>query len=312
MLMLQRTLSSLLILSLLLTSCYRVDPVKIEPGFNNQITHDAFAPSVNPFPKLSEAEAESPWGQEYLIGQAFSKDYECYRAITSYKRALILLNDSQSPHYLNIHYHIFLSYYFGGQHAKAIKMVEFGSLSQLPLDFPANEDLKIVLIDCYKKDNQTEKAERILQILEDKKKVSKAQAFLDLSSPSEKTFKAPLQLYQPLINTYRQQALSVEKAQTLNAIMPGAGYWYVGQKQSALTSFLLNSLFLAASIGFFKNKQYAAGLITTGFEAGWYFGGVYGSGLAARQHNQQLFHQQAKPYMEQEKIFPILFLEYTF
>lgn len=307
-----RIIAALLILPLLVTSCYRVDPYDLDIGFNNQVNTSTAPASKDPFPPLNDEEKGVSWGQEYLIGKAFSKDSDFYRAITSYRRALILLGNNSPSRQLEINYHIFLSYYFGGQYEKAIKIVEFGALSHLPKEFVANEDLKIALIDCYEKTNQREKVERIAPLIEDKKKTANIQAFLDLSRPSPATFQTPRPTYQPLIQEYETQALDVKKAQMLNAILPGSGYYYVGQTQSAFTSFALNTLFIAAAYNFFKRKQYAAGLITVGFETGWYFGGIHGAGLAARSHNQRLFYEKSKPYMENKLIFPILQLEYTF
>src|SRR5690606_3965994 len=77
-----------------------------------------------------------------------------------------------------------------------------------------------------------------------------------------------------LLLCYKSNKKSVATAQVLNAIIPGAGYYYIGQKKSAMTAFLLNGLFIAAATQVFLHKHVAAGIITTGFEAGWYFGGI--------------------------------------
>ena len=42
---------------------------------------------------------------------------------------------------------------------------------------------------------------------------------------------------------YTENWKSPTKARWLNGILPGAGYSYIGQKQTALTSFLINALF---------------------------------------------------------------------
>ena len=103
-----------------------------------------------------------------------------------------------------------------------------------------------------------------------------------------------------------------QKPKTLNAFLPGAGYLYVGQKQSAMTAFLLNGLFIAAAVHFFNHKQYAAGAITLSFETGWYFGGIYGAGESAKLYNERVYERHAYSVLNQEKLFPLLMLRYGF
>src|SRR5262249_8165687 len=93
---------------------------------------------------------------------------------------------------------------------------------------------------------------------------------------------------------YRCNALSVKKAKTLNALLPGAGYYSVGQKNAAVTSFLINALFAWGTYAFIKNGYIAAGLITGSLETGWYIGGINGAGLAACEYNQRLYETAAK------------------
>jgi hypothetical protein len=111
---------------------------------------------------------------------------------------------------------------------------------------------------------------------------------------------------------YTSQKKSVGTAQALNAFLPGAGYLYLGQKQSATTAFFLNGLFIAASAYFFCDGNVAAGIIFTSFEAGWYFGGIYGGGLEAKAYNERLYESLATPLMHREKLFPALMLNYAF
>ena len=77
------------------------------------------------------------------------------------------------------------------------------------------------------------------------------------------------QTQNPALQNFAHQYLSnnksIQKARLLNAVLPGSGYYYVGQKQSALTSFLLNVLFSTAAYQFFDNGQYAAGIIMSSF-----------------------------------------------
>ena len=95
-------------------------------------------------------------------------------------------------------------------------------------------------------------------------------------------------------------------------LLPGAGYYYVGQKKAALTAFVINSLFTAAAYQFFAKGYPAAGFITLSFEAGWYFGGINGAGLAAKEYNERLYEVKAKDFMLKERLFPLLTFETSF
>jgi hypothetical protein len=115
----------------------------------------------------------------------------------------------------------------------------------------------------------------------------------------------------PLEN-YFSEKKSVKKAQFLNALLPGAGYLYLGQKKSALTAFCLNTLFITAAYQFFKHHHFAAGLITTSFESGWYFGGIYGAGEEAKYYNERLYEQNASRVLNAHNLFPALMLDHAF
>ena len=115
-----------------------------------------------------------------------------------------------------------------------------------------------------------------------------------------------------LLAKYCAKKKSVTSAGTLNAIIPGSGFLYLGQPGSAATSFALNTLFIAAAIHFFNKGNVAAGIITTSFEAGWYFGGIYGAKQNAKLYNERIWEQEACQYMTKEKLFPMLQLTYAF
>ena len=115
-----------------------------------------------------------------------------------------------------------------------------------------------------------------------------------------------------LLESYEMNKKSVPLAQTLNALLPGAGYLYIGQKKSAFTAFFLNALFIAAAYEFFHHGHTAGGIITLGFETGWYFGGIYGAGEEAKYYNERLYERAASASLNDHKLFPVLMLEHSF
>jgi hypothetical protein len=71
-------------------------------------------------------------------------------------------------------------------------------------------------------------------------------------------------------------------------IIPGAGYWYSGHRQTAVASFLVNSVFIGATVQAFRSDQNLLGAFLSLFSVSWYAGNVYGSALAARRYNENL------------------------
>lgn len=106
--------------------------------------------------------------------------------------------------------------------------------------------------------------------------------------------------------------LSASKARLLNALLPGAGYFYVGQTNTAFTSFCLNALFTAATVRFFEKGDIAAGVIAGSLELGWYIGGINGAGMAAMAKNNRNWRDFSEALLEQEQIWPIFQIESSF
>ena len=111
---------------------------------------------------------------------------------------------------------------------------------------------------------------------------------------------------------YAKAKKSPAVAATLNALIPGSGYLYLGQAQSAFTSLAFNSLFIAASTHFFLKGNYAAGAITSTFELGWYLGGIFGASEGAKFYNVRLYEKQAHYRMRDHKLYPVLMLKHGF
>ncbi len=119
---------------------------------------------------------------------------------------------------------------------------------------------------------------------------------------------ATLQIY----NEYKKGKKNPNLAGGLNALLPGLGYLYLGQKQSALTALLLNGLTAGAAIYFYRNDNLAAALLTMSFESGWYFGGIIGAKEEAKFFNTRTFETAAHYRMRDHKLYPILMLRHGF
>ncbi len=308
----------ILIAPFLVTSCTHQEEIKPTLSYTPPTHLVEKLPS--PFFPLSAEEKEMAWGKELLIASSLAKEQDLFRSVTAYKRARILLQDSSSAEsdskrQIQIEYGLLLSYWLAHKYEQVIESFEKSKLKVNSSDFAAYDALLLILYDSYVRNGDTKKAEAIFQFMKSKSqpqadKITLSYAIANANLAQLKKSSAPE--ITSLLNTYEQHKKSQTRAELLNALLPGAGYYYVGQTQSAATSFLLNALFIAASYQFFQHGQTAAGIITAGFELGWYVGGIRGAGLAAKQYNNTLYSHLAQDTMSKEKLFPILMLDYGF
>ena len=299
-----------------LSACYRV-PDRINPKVSCQIQDAHFENLKSAFPPLNWEEKHTDWGREMVIAHAFSEEMDLYRAVSTYKRAEILADGARK---LEAQYYILLCYFLANRYDEVVLAFEKSDLERVDKTFYAYHDLLLMLYESYGELDCEEKQQQIMALIEksfpetaEKLKVSKAISQGDL--PAVKQFAAGFQersYLDELLDHYEVQKKSVAKAQLFNALIPGAGYLYIGQKKSALTAFLLNGLFIAAAYEFFHHGHIAGGIITLSFEAGWYFGGIYGAGEEAKYYNEQLYEKQASSTLNDTKLFPILMIQYGF
>ena len=304
---------------LFLTSCHPRSHL-LEPKIAYAPQKKQFHAFESPFPPLTAEEQDSAWGKELKIAAAFARDLDLYRAITGFKRALILMPQDLTVNRQQTQFFILQCYFLGKKYPETIDAFENTELRTVTSAFPAFRELLIMLYEAYLHTEQCEKAEAVMDLMEkgDPESALKLKLFASMVQgdlPAAASFAAhhpEKPDFDRFMRQYCQCKKSVRKAQTLNALLPGAGYYYVGQKKSALTSFVLNTTFIAAAYHFFDHGNWGAGMIATSFEFGWYFGGINGAGLAAKQYNQFLYEDLGKDFMVSKGLFPVLMLETSF
>jgi TM2 domain-containing membrane protein YozV len=276
----------------------------IEPKIEHTV-HERYLKSLSsPFTPLTPEEKETQWGSEYTIGIHFAKNLDFYRAITAFRRAEILTTSDERK--IEAQYETLLNYYLGKRYPETETAFDESDLKTVSINFPAFHDLLVILYDTYLHLDHPEKAAHVLNLT--------AQYFPEthknlLQYTSLKEVKPS---NHPIWTAYQENKKSPLLAPLLNALIPGTGYLYLGQIQTAITALLVNGLFIAAAIFFFKRKAYAAALIFLSFEAGWYFGGIHGGKRGAKFYNERVYEQIATPYMNREGIFPIYQLKHAF
>src|SRR5687768_17345945 len=93
--------------------------------------------SISPFVPLTPEQRETDWGKEWRIALAFAEDFDLYRAITSFKRALVLLPIDKLARRIEIEYQITLAYYLGKKYGDALHHFEKSGLVYVDPSFSA-------------------------------------------------------------------------------------------------------------------------------------------------------------------------------
>ena len=305
----------LLPLSLLfLTGCFRVGN-ELEPQLNYAVQDRYLKSLPSAFPPLSEHEASTDWGREDRIALGFAHELDLYQAINGFKRSSFLLPPPDRK--LQLEYDTMLCYYLGRKFGEAIYTFDSGPLRAVSSSFTPYQDLLVMLYDSYNNVQEFEKADRIVSYMETTypdtaQKLSLSKILLKGDIPALQAAAPSHPEIDALLQHYKREKKSTRTAQLWNAFIPGTGYLYVGQNQSAFTAFLLNGLFIWASCYSFQHGNTAAGIILASVEAGWYFGGIYGAGQEAKFYNERLYERLATPMMNENRYFPILMLKYGF
>lgn len=260
---------------------------------------------------VGKVDLNKDWGKEYKIGISLARERDYYRAITALKRALVLM-PIHSIAKKNIYYNIGLCYFFGKKYEDALTYLEQVKTNS---SWEYYSDYLTIIYDCYLKSHQYEKAELILDKLskENPALENKLSSYTHLTKGDLKALKESKDLsLSSFVNGVEDRWKSPRKAQFLNAILPGSGYLYLNQKSTALTSFLLNSIFIATTYRLFNRHHVALGILAGSLELGWYIGGIHGAAESARFHNRLIYDREASFLMKKKRLFPALMIHYAF
>ncbi|MBF0274854.1 MAG: hypothetical protein HQK84_06455 [Nitrospinae bacterium] len=86
------------------------------------------------------------------------------------------------------------------------------------------------------------------------------------------------------------------------SLLPGAGQTYVERYKDATVAFFLNGTFIYLVWKAFKKRNFILGAIASFIEAGWYFGGIYGSVRGAEVYNHTVEDITRQNLLELNKI----------
>jgi len=242
---------------------------------------------------------------EYLkmknFANALFKEGEYYRAITEYKRILSYFPEKKDTLFIKIP-----ECYFRGQHyTQAIKYYK---------EFYRNTDIADKKAYClfqigrgylYKNDygnsqyyfnklfegdsaQYADNARYYMAFIEAKKfKWQNANEWLLRISKNRREGFNVRQLTTQIAENNRIPTKSPFWAGTLSAIVPGAGYCYVGSCKIGIASLFLNALFFYGAYESFHQKSYVVGTTFVVIGLGWYTGNIFGSVTKAHRYNRE-------------------------
>ena len=188
------------------------------------------------------------------------------------------------------------------EHEKAIYEFE----SEVNIKFKNNENLNLEISKIYiELDNLPKSLEMINKSLSKETNIENKYNFLQLkgyilakNSKWEESLLTFNKLEDLNINKQRSEefiAIINENNKRLKknptiagllSIVPGAGYYYTENKQTALSSLIINSLLFYATNNNLNNKNYGMAALTGIFSLSFYIGNIQGSVLRAKKFNK--------------------------
>lgn len=248
------------------------------------------------------------------VADAFRDEGEYYRAVTEYKRLLILFPDSDKADYA--FFNIGISYYRGEEYGSAATMFSllrekysdskyilpshyFEGLSYRKLKKYEEAKSKLdVLVHMYPATEYAPRAivaKSLIGLDEDNAAASKKElGRLIKDYPTDKTATDAREALQVLKDYERLPAKSTIMAGALSAVVPGSGYMYAGNYEDGLTAFLINTLFISGTITAIHQRNYTTAYLVGAFGLPFYAGNIYGSANAAKKWNVRVRQEQRK------------------
>ena len=239
------------------------------------------------------------------VADAFMEDSEYYRAITEYKKFLILFPESDKADYA--FFKVGMAYYHGEEYESSAK-----ALTSLSEKYPTSdyapearyfEGLGYWKLKKYQKARAA--LEGVAASYPDSKYAPLALVANAMLALDQDNVNASRQGMEKLIQTYPddpgslgvKEALRLldqyqnlpRKSETLagimSAVVPGSGYIYAEHYGDGITAFIINALAIAGTITAVYHENYAVAGIVGGIGLPFYFGNIYGSANAAKKWN---------------------------
>jgi outer membrane protein assembly factor BamD (BamD/ComL family) len=240
------------------------------------------------------------------VADTFMEEKEYYRAITEYKRFLILFPDSTQGDYVLLQTGI--AYFRGGESEGAVRNFE-ALRERYPQSCRVAASLFFDAMALWKGGSAKKSGDCFLNIVSEypdsrySPRALAAAALIELDGDNPQASRSLLgrfiEAYPDhleigsvhsaiaMIDGYTQLPQKSEVlAGILSAVIPGAGYAYAGDYGTAVMSFFVNGAFIAGAWTAFAKELYAVGGVVGGVGVPFYIGNIYGSALAVKKSNR--------------------------
>ena len=239
------------------------------------------------------------------LADAFMEEGEYYRAITEYKKLLILFPDSDRADYAL--FRIGMAYYQGEEYESAVRSLsslkeKYSKSRYLPegqyveglghwrlKQFESASGTFDAVAETYPQSGHAPLAliaGSMVNLDEGNvaASVNRLEQLIDRYPDYPGSARAKEVI--PLIGQYQKlPQKSKTLAAILSAVLPGSGYLYAGQVGDGVTAFLINALWIAGVITGIHAEYYAVAGIVAGVGVPFYLGNIYGSANAAKKWN---------------------------
>lgn len=239
------------------------------------------------------------------LADAFMAEGEYYRAVTEYKKLLILFPDSKRTEYAE--FRIATAYYRGEEYESAARAFAafqerhpgsgyaaeagyYEGISHLGLNRPGKAESAFTRVAAAHPDS--EYGRRALLgtslIRFDRNDTAGCRRQLErylVDYPADDR-REQVRDAMGLLERNREPARkSPLAAGILSALIPGSGQVYAGRYGDGITSFFLNGLFIAGTVMSVKQENYAVAGIVGTIGVPFYVGTIYGAANAATKYN---------------------------
>lgn len=235
---------------------------------------------------------------EYASGKSFLNDKLFYPTITCFKKAELLATTAQEKS--QAHYGLIFTYFIAKKWDQLKKLYTSGIVEQLDKSAPYFQDAILMFYIALKEENMPFVSQNLKNWLYCNQELKTKLELYDAISQanfSVASFNEHFKIYK-----------ANEKSQTLsgmlNLVLPGSGYLYIGQKQTALTCFCLISLLLFSFYYAVKNRHFAQSILIFSLFSGFYFGSIVGAKLGAITWNQSLYNAIFDPVLKDNQLYP--------
>jgi outer membrane protein assembly factor BamD (BamD/ComL family)/TM2 domain-containing membrane protein YozV len=239
------------------------------------------------------------------MADAFMEEGEYYRAVTEYKKFLILFPESAKADYAS--FKIAVAYFKGEEYGAAARsflaMRERYPESPFAVEAGYFEGFSQWKLKNY--DRARTALESLAEMHPGSDYAPRSLAVIGLAALDENKAEVSRQALQRFLDRYpghpgvenvREAVALLDRyeklpekspvlAGVMSAILPGSGYIYAEHYGDGITALLINGLFIVGTVAAIHQENYAVAGIVGGIGVPFYLGNIYGSANAAKKWN---------------------------